>query len=81
MDCETRYEYNPAGRIETRIDALNHEVGYRYDVLGRLSNLIKTVRLDGKEVDYLIYGSGHLHGMLLDKERIVDYEREQIDSK
>ncbi|RBA25835.1 hypothetical protein DQW13_07510, partial [Taylorella equigenitalis] len=50
LDCETRYKYNPAGRIETRIDALNHEVGYRYDVLGRLSNLIKTVRPDGKEV-------------------------------
>nr|WP_274729100.1 hypothetical protein [Taylorella equigenitalis] len=33
------------------MDALNHEVGYRYDVLGRLSNLIKTVRPDGKEVD------------------------------
>ncbi|ASY30696.1 type IV secretion protein Rhs [Taylorella equigenitalis] len=76
LDRETRYEYNPAGRIETRIDALNNEVGYRYDVLGRLSNLIKTVRPDGKEVDYLRYGSGHLHGMLLDKERIVDYERD-----
>ncbi|WDU48618.1 RHS domain-containing protein [Taylorella equigenitalis] len=62
--------------METRIDALNNEVGYRYDVLGRLSNLIKTVRPDGKEVDYLRYGSGHLHGMLLDKERIVDYERD-----
>ncbi|WDU57137.1 hypothetical protein KPH58_06945 [Taylorella equigenitalis] len=81
LDRETRYKYNPAGRIESRVDALNHEVGYRYDVLGRLSKLIKTVRLDGKEVDYLIYGSGHLHGMLLDKERIVDYERDQIDSK
>ncbi|WP_338128926.1 RHS repeat-associated core domain-containing protein [Taylorella equigenitalis] len=45
-------------------------------MLGRLSNLIKTVRPDGKEVDYLRYGSGHLHGMLLDKERIVDYERD-----
>ncbi|WP_162470987.1 hypothetical protein [Taylorella equigenitalis] len=49
---------------DPRIDALNNEVGYRYDVLGRLSNLIKTVRSDGKEVDYLRYGSGHLHGML-----------------
>ncbi|WDU54103.1 hypothetical protein KLA4_04775 [Taylorella equigenitalis] len=28
LDRETRYEYNPAGRIETRIDALNNEVGY-----------------------------------------------------
>ncbi|WP_422100111.1 RHS repeat domain-containing protein [Taylorella equigenitalis] len=45
-------------------------------MLGRLSKLIKTVRPDGKEVDYLRYGSGHLHGMLLDKERIVDYERD-----
>ncbi|WDU47153.1 RHS domain-containing protein [Taylorella equigenitalis] len=46
---------------------------FEYD---ELSNLIKTVRPDGKEVDYLRYGSGHLHGMLLDKERIVDYERD-----
>ncbi|WDU50169.1 RHS repeat protein [Taylorella equigenitalis] len=40
LDRETRYKYNPAGRIESRVDALNHEVGYRYDVLGRLSKLI-----------------------------------------
>nr|WP_278976966.1 hypothetical protein [Oligella urethralis] len=41
-----------------------------------LSNLICTLRPDGREVDYLRYGSGHLHGMLLDKERLIDVERD-----
>ncbi|WP_322787268.1 RHS repeat-associated core domain-containing protein [Taylorella equigenitalis] len=77
---ENQFELDALGNVLREIhsyDIFDHHVTklwrFEYD---ELSNLIKTVRPDGKEVDYLRYGSGHLHGMLLDKERIVDYERD-----
>lgn len=81
---------NPHSLNRFILDALGNvvEESHQYDVFGQqvskewqfeydeLSNLIKTTRPDGREVDYLRYGSGHLHGMLLDKERLIDVERD-----
>ena len=50
-------------------------VGYRYDPLG---NRIRTILPDGRQIDYLYYGSGHLHQISLDGEVITDIEREKL---
>ncbi|SUA60444.1 Cell wall-associated polypeptide CWBP200 [Oligella urethralis] len=75
-----RFIHDALGNVveEThQYDVFDHQVTkqwrYQYD---ELSNLICTLRPDGREVDYLRYGSGHLHGMLLDKERLIDVERD-----
>lgn len=77
---ENRFELDALGNVIKEIhdyQIFNHQITkiwrFEYD---ELSNVTKTIRPDGKEVDYLRYGSGHLHGVLLNKERIIDYERD-----
>ncbi|MBR8458671.1 RHS repeat protein [Burkholderia dolosa] len=48
---------------------------HEYDELG---NRRRTVRPDGHVVDWLMYGSGHVHGMLLDGEERVQFERDDL---
>jgi RHS repeat-associated protein len=48
---------------------------HQYDELG---NRIKTVRPDGHAIDWLTYGSGHVHGMLLDGEERIQFERDDL---
>ena len=50
-------------------------VGYQYDPLG---NRIRTILPDGRPIDYLYYGSGHLHQISLDGEVITDIERDKL---
>ena len=50
-------------------------VGYRYDPLG---NRTRTILPDGRHIDYLYYGSGHLHQISLDGEVISDIERDKL---
>ena len=50
-------------------------VGYRYDPLG---NRIRTILPDGRHIDYLYYGSGHLHQISLNGEVISDIERDKL---
>ncbi|KVU91767.1 sugar-binding protein [Burkholderia ubonensis] len=48
---------------------------HTYDELG---TRIGTVRPDGHKIDWLTYGSGHVHGMLLDNEEFVHFERDDL---
>ncbi|WP_412022580.1 RHS repeat-associated core domain-containing protein [Burkholderia cepacia] len=48
---------------------------HEYDELG---NRRRTVRPDGHTIDWLMYGSGHVHGMLLDGEERVQIERDDL---
>ncbi|UOO76126.1 DUF6531 domain-containing protein [Neisseria sp. Dent CA1/247] len=50
-------------------------VGYQYDPLG---NRTRTVLPDGRSINYLYYGSGHLHQINLDGEIISDIERDRL---
>ncbi|SUA35712.1 Cell wall-associated polypeptide CWBP200 [Neisseria zoodegmatis] len=50
-------------------------VGYAYDPLG---NRTQTVLPDGCSINYLYYGSGHLHQINLDGEVISDIERDRL---
>jgi YD repeat-containing protein len=50
-------------------------LGYDYDPLGNLTTLILT---DGRKVNHLYYGSGHLHQINLDGQVISDIERDDL---
>ncbi|HHX2516567.1 TPA: RHS repeat-associated core domain-containing protein, partial [Neisseria subflava] len=41
-------------------------------------NRIRTILPDGRHIDYLYYGSGHLHQISLDGEVITDIERDKL---
>ncbi|QDW49228.1 RHS repeat-associated core domain-containing protein [Burkholderia sp. KBS0801] len=87
IDAANRYSrvqffFDPVGNLvrehhaydlfgERRSYVWHHE----YDELG---NRRRTVRPDGHAVDWLMYGSGHVHGMLLDGEERVQFERDDL---
>ena len=50
-------------------------VRYHYDFNG---NRTATVLPDGRQINYLYYGSGHLHQISLDDDVITDIERDQL---
>ena len=50
-------------------------VRYHYDFNG---NRTATVLSDGRQINYLYYGSGHLHQISLDDEVISDIERDKL---
>ena len=51
------------------------ETAYQYDLDG---NRTATVLPDGRQINYLYYGSGHLHQVSLDDEVITDIERDKL---
>ncbi|PCE26092.1 sugar-binding protein [Paraburkholderia acidicola] len=87
IEAQNRYSrlqrfFDPVGNLvrehhayslfgESRSYVWHHE----YDELG---NRIKTIRPDGHTIDWLTYGSGHVHGMLLDGEERVQFERDDL---
>ncbi|QIQ22139.1 RHS repeat-associated core domain-containing protein [Zophobihabitans entericus] len=50
-------------------------VGYEYDALG---NRTKTILPNGEMINYLFYGSGHLHQINIDGTIISDFERDDL---
>ena len=48
---------------------------HQYDELG---NRIVSTRPDGHEVRLLTYGSGHVHGLMLDGQDILSFERDDL---
>lgn len=43
-----------------------------------LNQRIGTTRPDGHRIDWLTYGAGHVHGLLLDGEDLVSFERDAL---
>ncbi|WP_282822381.1 RHS repeat-associated core domain-containing protein [Neisseria subflava] len=54
---------------------VTESIRYHYDFNG---NRTATVLLDGRQINYLYYGSGHLHQISLDDEVISDIERDRL---
>ncbi len=48
---------------------------HRYD---ELNQRIGTTRPDGHRIEWLTYGSGHVHGLLLDGQELVSFERNAL---
>ncbi|MGN6985250.1 hypothetical protein ACTHSL_09735 [Neisseria sp. P0008.S010] len=41
-------------------------------------NRTETIRPDGQRIGYLHYGSGHLHGITLNRNEIAAFERDKL---
>ena len=77
-----QYFYDKLGNLirEYRHDSLDgtarsHVWHHRYDALG---NRTETIRPDGQRIGYLHYGSGHLHGIALNRNEIAAFERDKL---
>ncbi|MEN5109976.1 RHS repeat-associated core domain-containing protein, partial [Pseudomonas sp. TWI672] len=68
------YAYDLLGRLTQEITS-NGKLGYEFDPL---SNLTTLTLPDGRKVNHLYYGSGHLHQLNLDGQVISDMERDDL---
>ncbi|MGF6394562.1 RHS repeat-associated protein [Pseudomonas plecoglossicida] len=68
------YAYDLLGRLTKEITAAG-TLAYEYDPL---SNLTTLTLPDGRKVNHLYYGSGHLHQLNLDGQVISDMERDDL---
>ncbi|MGN6668872.1 MAG: DUF6531 domain-containing protein, partial [Trinickia sp.] len=87
IDAQNRYSriqrfFDPVGNLvrehhaDTLFDqARSYVWHHQYDELG---NRIRTVRPDWHAIDWLTYGSGHVHGMALDGEERIQFERDDL---
>ncbi|WP_255991105.1 RHS repeat-associated core domain-containing protein [Chitinolyticbacter albus] len=77
-----RFWYDEVGNLEREQQLYSlfglqrdYQWQHEYDELG---NRIASVRPDGNRVDWLTYGSGHVHGMLWNGEEIASFERDDL---
>ena len=68
------YAYDLLGRLTKEITS-SGTLAYEYDPL---SNLTTLTLPDGRKVNHLYYGSGHLHQLNLDGQVISDMERDDL---
>jgi YD repeat-containing protein len=71
---ELAYTYDLLGRLTQEVTA-SGALNYEYDPL---SNLTTLTLADGRQVNHLYYGSGHLHQINLDGQVISDMERDDL---
>ncbi|WP_370663765.1 DUF6861 domain-containing protein [Massilia antarctica] len=77
-DAEVSLHYDVLGQLvgeQTKARDFTSELRHEYDELG---NRIKTVLPDGRVLNNLFYGSGHLHQINIDGEVITDIERDRL---
>ncbi|HEX8611419.1 MAG TPA: RHS repeat-associated core domain-containing protein [Telluria sp.] len=76
-DAEVALQYDALGQLvaeETRSGGETSVLRHAYDELG---NRVSTVLPDGRVLNNLFYGSGHLHQINIDGEVITDIERDR----
>lgn len=77
-----KFAFDPLGQLLAETQALRGRVGekqfefkHQYDALG---NRTQTVLPGGRELNFLFYGSGHLHQVNLDGKVVSDFERDAL---
>jgi len=79
---QLRWHYDALGQVQS--ESLQVQLGqlnwtalwqHQYDALG---NRVTTTRPDGSTLQWLNYGSGHVHGLLLDGIELIGFERDAL---
>jgi len=70
--------YDPVGQMVEEVSdvaGISQRLTYEYDLLG---NCLQTVLPDGRAINRLYYGSGHLHQINVDGQVVTDLERDAL---
>jgi RHS repeat-associated protein len=79
-DARLQWFYDPAGNLTREhhhylANARTAVWQHRYD---ELNERVATTRPDGHVTQWLTYGSGHVHGLLVDGQDILGFERDDL---
>ncbi|MBB3638290.1 RHS repeat-associated core domain-containing protein, partial [Variovorax atrisoli] len=79
-DARLQWFYDPAGNLTREhhhyLERKRTAVWqHRYD---ELNHRVATVRPDGHVTQWLTYGSGHVHGLMIDGQDILGFERDDL---
>lgn len=75
---ELSFRYDPLGRLieeSSAVGGTTLTLAHAYDALG---NRIQTTLPDGRNLNWLYYGSGHLHQVNIDGDVVTDMERDAL---
>ncbi|WP_241020165.1 RHS repeat-associated core domain-containing protein [Burkholderia sp. Ac-20345] len=72
--------YDPVGNlarehVHMRVEGKEYEFVWRHEH-NEVGARVATIRPDGHRLDWLTYGSGHVHGVMLDGTSIANFERD-----
>ncbi|RQS01629.1 hypothetical protein DIE07_34890, partial [Burkholderia sp. Bp9002] len=82
-DSTVRLYYDDADNLIAEAQTHGPDMGAAYTAVTRheydaLGNRIRTQLPNTRTIDWLRYGSGHVHGVLLDGQQLVDVERDKL---
>lgn len=72
--------YDVVGNLvrEHHQDYQTHKTAVWKHSYDEINDRIKTIRPDGQNIDWLTYGTGHVHGLILNGQDIVSFERDDL---
>ena len=79
-ESNLQWYYDVVGNLvrEHHQDHQTHKTAVWKHSYDEINDRIKTMRPDGQQVDWLTYGSGHVHGLVLNGEDTVSFERDDL---
>ena len=77
-DAAIEWVYDAAGRLTAESQTHNGQTHVWQHQYNALNTRIKTIRPDGSVIDWLTYGSGHVHGIQWNGQELISFERDQL---
>ena len=77
-DATVEWAYDAAGRLTSETQTHNGQTHVWQHEYNALNTRIKTTRPDGSVIDWLTYGSGHVHGILWNGQELINFERDNL---
>lgn len=79
-ESNLQWYYDVVGNLvrEHHQDHQTHKTAVWKHSYDEINDRIKTIRPDGQQVDWLTYGSGHVHGLVLNGDDTVSFERDDL---
>lgn len=79
-ESKVEWFYDVAGNLvrEHIQDNTTHKTAVWKHSYDEINDRIKTIRPDGQNIDWLTYGTGHVHSLILNGQDIVSFERDDL---
>ncbi|MDH2604970.1 type IV secretion protein Rhs, partial [Acinetobacter baumannii] len=79
-ESNLQWYYDAVGNVirEHHQDYKTKKTGVWKHSYDEINDRIKTVRPDGQKIDWLTYGSGHVHSLIVNGQDVVSFERDDL---